>query len=122
MRARSHSASALLAAAALAAACAPRVNVVGSGKHAPAKPSDCTIRFFREPPGPIYDELGELRVETPFNSPARAQEAMRERACALGADAVVITQELTDVGNGGVMVGTALKFRGMPKDPLHTYR
>ncbi len=98
-----------------------RVTVVGSGSgvHGTPKPADCAIPFFRAPPADPYDELGTLHLETRANDPARALDALREKACALGADAVVITQEFTRIGDSAVMKGTALRYRGTPADPLH---
>ncbi len=106
------------AAGALALAGCMQVTVTGSGRHAPAKPPDCAVRFLEQRPEIPSEDLGELRLEAGANAPGRALDAMRERACALGADAVVVTQGFERIGDSAVMQGIAIRFLDAKLDPL----
>lgn len=101
---------------------APRVTVVpsGSSMSAPAKGPGCSLPVLRTPPrDQPYDELASLHYTTSAfwsGDPAAAQSAIREQACALGADAVLVTREFTPGVPGGEgkapsMAGLALRFR-----------
>jgi hypothetical protein len=100
----------------------PKVSVVpsGSGVTAAPKPAGCPIPFFRAPPADRpYDELASLHFTTALfwgGDPAEAQAAMRDKACALGADAVLVTQEFQPGVPGGdgkppTMAGSAIRYR-----------
>lgn len=104
-------------------ACSPiRVTVVGSGskvRGAP-KPAGCALQIFVAPPAAPFDELGTLHLESSKNAPEQALEALHNKACALSADAVVVTQPFTRTGDSAVMTATALRYRrGTKTDPLH---
>lgn len=104
-----------------------RVTAVPSGTGATAapKPAGCPIPFLRAPPADRpFDELASLHYTTDVTAvgdPAAAQAAMREQACALGADAVLVTQEFQPGAHGRypVMAGAALRFRS-PAPPAAT--
>lgn len=92
----------------------PRVVVLpsGPGVVAEPKPSSCELPFYRTTPDRPYDELAALHAsggDTFRNGPAEFQDALRAKACELGADAVIVTQDFT--GPGGIMNAAALKFR-----------
>ena len=100
----------------------PRITVVpsGAGVSAPAKATDCSVPVLRVPPkDQPYDELASLHYTTNlfwYGDPAAAQDAFREQACALGADAVLVIQEFTPgvPGSGGkppTMAGLAIRFQ-----------
>jgi len=90
----------------------------GSGIRAAPKPSDCKLNFFRTKVDQPYDELAALHVGAPTDgygnigdyTPWQLQNAMRAKACALGADAVIVTQDFSPT-KGGFMNGTAIKYR-----------
>lgn len=114
--------TALMVLAGCASFTAPRVTVVpsGSGVSAPAKAADCSLTVLRAPPREQpYDELASLHYTTNLfwsGDPATAQSAIREQACALGADAVLVTQEFMPGVPGGsgkppTMAGLAIRFR-----------
>jgi hypothetical protein len=115
----------LLAAIALAG-CAPRVAVMpsGTGVGATPKARDCRIDFFRTRVGRPYEEFAALHVEgSSWDGPEDLQEAIRTKACALGADAVVVTQEFLVTQAGGIvhvtMNGAAIRYRDSePADAL----
>jgi hypothetical protein len=104
----------LLALSALffAACMPPRVTVTpaGSGLELPPREADCQVEFFRtKPPDRPYDEIGALHVRAYQDDAGAAQEAMREQACALGADAVVVTRDYAL----GLMTATAVSYRDL---------
>jgi hypothetical protein len=104
---------------------AARVIVVpsGSGVSAPAKAAGCSLTVLRTPPrDQPYDELASLHYTTDqgwSGDPAAAQNAIREQACALGADAVLVIQEFMpgvsassgSLGKSPTMAGLAIRFR-----------
>ncbi len=90
----------------------------GSGIHEPPRPPDCDVRVLRGDPGG-YESLGELQLNTRVNSPSRALDALREKACALGADALVVTRDFTVTGDSATMAATALRYRGGDAGALH---
>jgi len=107
----------LLAATALAG-CAPWVTVMPSGTGVGAAPKvrDCRIDFFRTKVERPYEEFAALRVAgSTWDGPEDLQEAMRTKACELGADAVFVTQEFLETETAGVvhrtMNGVAIRYR-----------
>jgi hypothetical protein len=99
-----------------------QVNVVGprSSAHAAPKPPDCRLEIYRQrPPGAPFEELGDLELSASTNTPDAALQALREKACSLGADAMIITQEFTRVGDSATMRSVAVRYRGTTADPLH---
>lgn len=101
----------------LAGCLGPRLSVLRTGPGAGAEPrkADCDMPFLGVAVDRPFDEIAALHVEggdTLRNGPADFHEVLREKACALGADAVVVTQDYT--GAGGIMNATAVKFRARP--------
>ncbi|HSD22409.1 MAG TPA: hypothetical protein VLC54_20335 [Anaeromyxobacter sp.] len=98
----------------------PRVVVLSSGSGAVAepRPSDCKLEFFRTSLDRPHDEIAALHAEggdTFRNGPKDFQNALRAKACELGADALLVTQEYS--GPGGTMSAAAVKYRGAASDP-----
>jgi hypothetical protein len=100
----------------LASACASvtSVSVTPSGSaSAQPRAADCPIEFFRSKnPDRPYEELAGLHAQFGM-SPGEVQEAMRVKACEVGADAVIITRDY-DPGSlhvAAIMTGTAVKYR-----------
>ncbi len=101
----------------------PVVTVVpsGTGLSAPAKDAGCSLPVLRAPPTDRpFDELASLHYTTTglytSGDPAAAQDAIRAKACALGADAVVVTREFVPgapgaEGRAPTMAGLAIRFR-----------
>lgn len=107
---------AAIAAAASLACLGPRVAVLPSGSGLVAEPRsrDCKLDFFRTRPDRPYDELAALHAaggDTFRDGPGDFQDALRARACTLGADAVVVTQDYS--GPGGIMNAVAIKYRAV---------
>jgi hypothetical protein len=87
---------------------------------AESRPRDCTVEFLREAPERTYDELGE--IYSYYSRVVEPQEVLREKACELGADAVVVTRDFLVSNSKGpdrkLVAGTALKYRdaaGVPE-------
>jgi hypothetical protein len=83
-----------------------------TGARAEARPRDCTIEFLRVAPERTHEQLGELYSY--YSRVVRPQEVLRERACELGADAVIVTRDfLVSNGKGPdrkVVAGIAIKY------------
>lgn len=81
----------------------------------PPRDPRCAVEFWpgAERPRRAMDELAEIKV---MLMPAiglgkdSAREGMREKACALGADAIVDLHEEMD-GGGSKLVGTAVRYQ-----------
>jgi hypothetical protein len=85
-----------------------------SGFKAEARPRDCAVEFLRKQPAREYDEIAELYSY--FHSVVEPQDVLREKACELGADAVIVnTDFLVSHGRGPdhkLIAGSAIKYRG----------
>ena len=111
---------AVLGLLALAACSHVAVTPAGNGLAAAARPPGCDVEFFRtRPPERPYDELGSLHWEGTWMGAAAAQEELRARACALGADAAVVTRDYVPYTQNatGVMTVTAIKYRAPAAAP-----
>jgi hypothetical protein len=105
-----------LAAASLAllSGCASaNITVTPSGKvlDLAARKPDCVVEFHRaRPPERPFDEIATLHLEGARVDAWEAQERMRARACALGADAVVVLRDYVRAGERVAMTGTAVSY------------
>ena len=106
---------------ALATACSHvGVTPAGNGVTAAARSPGCNVEFFRtKPPERPYDELATLHWEGTWKSAEAAQEDLRAQACALGADAVVVTRDYIPYTQNatGVMTVAAIKYRAAAAAP-----
>lgn len=110
------------------------VQILPSGLdvEVPARPLDCRVVFFRtQQPEAPYDEIAGLHLNvpagafgapTPGSSQEQALSELRQAACHLGADAIIMSNEQYDVPMLGTRVsGTAILFResrkNLPKQP-----
>lgn len=102
-------------AATLVAGClGPRVVVMpsGPGLRAEKKPSGCRIDFCRTQVDRPYVEIAAIHAsggDTFKDGPEAFHRALQEKACELGADAIIVTQDY--LGPGSVMDGVAIKYR-----------
>ena len=89
------------------------VSVKPSEFKAAARPPDCQVEFLQGPPAKAYDTLGELYGYWPAE--VKPADVLREKACEMGADAVIVTRDfLVSTVNGPdrkQIVGTAIKYR-----------
>ncbi len=92
-----------------------------TGFKAASRPAGCTIEFLHHAPQRGYDELGEMFSY--FASVVEPQDVLREKACELGADAVIVTWDsLISHGRGPdhkLVAGIAIKYRGTTSAPAH---
>jgi hypothetical protein len=90
-----------------------------SGAKAESRPPGCTVEFLRETPERKHDELGE--IYSYYSRVVAPQDVLREKACELGADAVVVTRDFlisTERGPDRKLVaGTAIKYRDSTAAP-----
>jgi hypothetical protein len=96
------------------------VTDAGTGLSLAPRPPDCRLEFYRtKPPERAYDEIATVHAHGP--SATDAQDAVRAKACELGADAVIVTRDLVTgdlvpVGTGVVnrtvayLTGTAVSY------------
>jgi hypothetical protein len=84
-----------------------------SGAKAEPRPPDCAVEFLRNPPSRTYDELGEIYGY--YSKDVEPQDVLREKACSLGADAVIVTKDFVISSVSGPdrksIAGTAIKYR-----------
>jgi len=79
---------------------------------------DCAIEFLDKAPERPYDEVADLDSHLTVIPPGGPLEALREPACRLGADAVVVTRKFVTNELGHVLVaGTAIRYRVEPAPP-----
>jgi hypothetical protein len=84
-----------------------------SGAKAESRPPDCTVEFLRDAPERRHDELGE--IYSYYSRVVAPEDVLREKACELGADAVIVTRDfLISTVRGPdrkLVAGTAIKYR-----------
>lgn len=89
-----------------------------SGFTAPPRPADCRIEFLRRAPERSFDELAE--VYSYYSYVVAPEDVLREEACRLGADAVIVTLDFlvaTVRSEHKVVSGLAIKYRDAPPAP-----
>lgn len=112
-RALARRAAAAVAAAALSACGTAWVSRPVSGLKAPARESGCTVEFLQQQPQRSYEKLGNLYSY--YSTVIDVRDALRAKACELGADAVIVTQDVVVVGGrrggeGKLVAGTAIRY------------
>jgi len=84
-----------------------------SGAKAESRPPDCTVEFLRDAPEREHDDLGE--IYSYYAHVVAPQDALREKACQLGADAVIVTRDFVISTERGpdrkLVAGIAIKYR-----------
>ena len=84
-----------------------------SGARAEPRPRDCAVEFLRAAPEREHDELAELYSY--YSRVVEPQDVLREKACELGADAVIVARDFlisTERGPDRKLVaGIAIKYR-----------
>lgn len=92
----------------------------GSGALLPARPAGCIVPFVRtKVPDRPYDEIATLHWQGTWKGAEAAQEELRARACALGADAAIVIRDYVPYTQNatGAMTVTVIKFREAPAAP-----
>jgi hypothetical protein len=91
----------------------PAVTVLPGSKPAQPKPQNCEIPFIRTKVDLAYEEIAGLAAsggDTGKDRPEDFYRALRAKACELGADAVIVTQDYSQPGRGK-MTAVAIKYR-----------
>lgn len=97
----------------LALAACGGVKVVPTGAvTGPARPADCPLEFLYKAPERPCEPLADLESHVTAVPKGGAVEVLREKACALGADAVIVerNQVLNEYGHA-LVVGTAIRWK-----------
>jgi hypothetical protein len=88
-----------------------KVTPSGSDLRLEPRPKDCGIEFLEKAPERAYQEIADLQAHVTSPPAGGADEVLREKACELGADAVVVTRKFVTNAYGHVLVaGTAIKY------------
>jgi hypothetical protein len=75
------------------------------------KPDNCSLEMLDRAPARAFEEIAELDTHVTNVPKGGAPEALRAKACELGADAVIITLNFVTNEMGHSMVaGTAIKY------------
>lgn len=110
---------ALFGAGALCACYSVKLSPPVGDAHYAAKPKGCSLDFLYDVPKRPYQEIAHLE-EHVTNPPSGGNvEVLRDKACELGADAVIVTRNFVTNALGHALVGgTAIKYveRGQPTE------
>ncbi len=93
------------------------VTPIQGATPAPAKDKNCVVEFWAGEGRRAFDELAEVKVSGPvvrsegISRHEAVLEAMRQEACALGADAIIGLHEAAGGGERPVEIGTAVRYR-----------
>jgi hypothetical protein len=83
----------------------------------PAPPA-CQLEFLFKAPDRPFERLGELQEMVRILPPGGAHEALRPAACALGADAVVVTRSMVvNLFDHTAVEGYAIRWRAAEATP-----
>ena len=109
-----------VAVVALLSACASAspIRTAGGDAAGLARPPDCPLELLYKAPDRPYEPLGDLQIQVMQAPAGGAVEALRPRACALGADAVIVTRnQVLNVLDQAMVEGTAIRWRLAPATP-----
>jgi hypothetical protein len=113
----------------LVTGCGGSIKVVRTGPRMDAKPADCLVEFLEDPPTRQYVELAEMTSKVLEVSSAgpmllrgatrvqAAESVLHQKACELGADAVIVirAQVINDVGHM-LVAGMAIRYLPPPAE------
>ncbi len=103
--------AALLLALGVAGCGSVKVTPSGSALRLEPKPKGCSIEFLGKAPDRAYEEVASLQAHVTSPPQGGADEVLHEKACELGADAVVVTRKFVTNAYGHMLVaGTAIKY------------
>jgi hypothetical protein len=107
------------AAALLACGGFSAVKVSPTGAFADPRPAGCDLEFLAEAPKRGFDTLADLQSHVTLPPRGGAREVLRDKACALGADAIILTRDFVLNEYGHVLVeGKAIKYQGPEVKPV----
>ena len=88
-----------------------KVTRLGPDRGIPPRPSDCAVEFLDKAPARAHEEIAELESHVTTVPREGPLVVLREPACRLGADAVIVTRNFVTNMFGHVMVaGTAIRW------------
>ncbi len=103
--------AALLLAVGAAGCGSVKVKPSGPDLRSEPKPKGCSVEFLGKAPDRAYEEIADLQAHVTSPPAGGADEVLREKACELGADAVVVTRKFVTNAYGHMLVaGTAIKY------------
>ena len=110
---RAAACAAALTATALSACGTAWASRSGSTATAAARPRGCAVEFLREPPQRKYEKIAELYSY--YSHFVDVEDALRPKACELGADAVLVTLDHAVVSGrsareGWLVAGDAIRY------------
>jgi len=107
----------LAAAAVVVSACGGGVTVRKAGVSAPPRQAGCELEVLRAAPERPHDALADLEAHVTRVPSEGALAVVTPRACALGADAIVVQRNMVLNEQGHVLVAvTAIKYRPFPAE------
>lgn len=104
-------------AAALALGCAGAggaVRVSPLGPAAEPKPSGCPLELLEKEPERPFEKLAELTATAPAADGVAALGVLRDPACRLGADALLVTHRTTPRGPTSMVSAVAIRWLPSP--------
>jgi hypothetical protein len=103
---------ALAASTSVACISFPRTAPEGEVAKAPAKPKGCEIAYLEKEPDRPYEELGEITDMVAKPDPFNPAVAFRDRACEMGADALIVTRRVvTDAYDRMMLSARAIRWK-----------
>jgi hypothetical protein len=118
---RIHAASTALLALAGCGGLGVKVTPIGPEAAFAPRPDGCAVEFLQKRPARPHDDLAELTTHLTVIPEAGPLEALREPACRLGADAVVVTRRFVINELGHTLVaGVAIRYRAEPPAAAET--
>ena len=118
MRSRHLVAALAISTLSLAGCGAVKVRSADSAKalHLEPKPADCDLDFLNRAPKRAYQEIAELDAHV--TQQGGSPEVLREKACELGADAIIVIRDFVTNHLGHKLVaGMAIKYDAPKSEP-----
>lgn len=95
-----------------------RVTPSGGGTKYEPKPRGCDLEFLQKAPSRPYEEIADLQAHVTAPPAGGTIEVLHDKACELGADAVIVTRNFVTNAYGHALVaGTAIKYVERPQPP-----
>ncbi|MFL5272126.1 MAG: hypothetical protein ACJ79E_08710 [Anaeromyxobacteraceae bacterium] len=97
------------------------VSLLASCAHGPrgeaVKPPDCALEYYWDKPKRPFTVLGTVSEFVTGRMPGAPPDALKPQACALGADAVLVTRDVADQLGHAHLAGEAIRFDAEPPPP-----
>lgn len=93
------------------------VRVDRRGPVAEPRLPGCALEVLEKAPERAHEELADLTATAPAGDGQAAVRVLREPACRLGADALILTHRTTPRGATSMVSGTAIRWLPSPAAP-----